>query len=75
MSITFAFAFAAFVASAVFLTLIVLFQRGRGLNSLLGGSGGNSLLGAQTPTALTWMTAGAFGLFLCLAIALNLMSR
>lgn len=66
-----------FVLVSMILILLVLIQKGRGggLASAFGGGGGNSAFGAKTGDVLTWVTSVAFGIFLLLAIILNLMSR
>ena len=61
-----------FVLSAILLLGLVMLQVGRTAHSLFGGPSG--LLGGKTPQALTWVTAGAFTLFLALAVTLNLMA-
>jgi preprotein translocase subunit SecG len=66
-----------FLFICVVLTLLVLIQKGRGggLSSAFGGGGGgNTAFGAKTGDVLTWATSIVFGLFILLAIALNLMS-
>ena len=75
MSLAFTLLVVLLVAAASFLVLLVLAQRGRGMGFLLGGSSGHGLLGSQAPAVITWVTAGAFALFLCLVIVLNLMAR
>jgi len=65
-----------FILICLFLILVVLIQKGRGggLASAFGGSGGNTAFGAKTGDVLTWVTSVVFGVFLLLAIALNLMA-
>src|SRR5438093_13607305 len=67
---------ALFVLICGFMILLVLIQKGRGggLVSAFGGSGGNTAFGAKTGDVLTWATSIIFGIFLLLAIILNLMS-
>ena len=73
MSIATGIAVAALVVVALALLLLVLMQKGRGTTFLLGGHGGHTVLGAKTAEALTWVTAGTFGVFLVLAALLNRM--
>ncbi len=65
-----------FLVLCVVLVLIVLIQKGRGggISSAFGGSGGNTAFGAKTGDVLTWATSIIFGLFMLLAIALNLIA-
>lgn len=67
-----------FIIIAVAMILIILVQRpqGGGLAGAFGGAGGGgteSVFGGRVGDALTYMTVGAFGIYLVLAIALNLM--
>ena len=66
-----------FIVVCVFLILLILIQKGRGggLASAFGGAGGNTAFGAKTGDVLTWATSIVFGVFLLLAIALNLLSE
>src|SRR2546421_650163 len=66
-----------FIIVSIFLILIVLIQKGRGggLASAFGGGGGNTALGSKTGDVLTWATSIIFGVFLLLAVILNLMTR
>ena len=66
-----------FVLVCLFLILLVLIQKGRGggLASAFGGAGGNTAFGAKTGDVLTWATSIVFGIFLLLAVILNLMSK
>lgn len=65
-----------FIFICVVLILIVLIQKGRGggLSSAFGGAGGNTAFGSKTGDVLTWATSIIFGIFLLLAIALNLLA-
>src|SRR5213075_3602531 len=65
-----------FVIICVFLMLLVLIQKGRGggLASAFGGAGGNTAFGSKTGDVLTWATSVVFGIFLLLAVALNLLA-
>ncbi len=65
-----------FIIVCLFLIMVILIQKGRGggLASAFGGSGGNTAFGSKTGDVLTWVTSVVFGLFLLLAIALNLIS-
>src|SRR3982750_4225937 len=63
-----------FLVICMFLMLLVLIQKGRGggLASAFGGSGGNTAFGSKTGDVLTWATSVVFGVFILLAVALNL---
>jgi preprotein translocase subunit SecG len=76
-SITFYTLIVLFITVCVFLVLLVLIQKGRGggLASAFGGMGGNTAFGAKTGDVLTWATSVVFGVFLLLAIILNLMAN
>ena len=68
---------ALFLFICAILVLLVLIQKGRGggLSSAFGGGGGGSTaFGAKTGDVLTWATSIVFGLFIALAIVLNLLS-
>src|SRR6476661_3053333 len=64
------------IVVCIFLMLLVLIQKGRGggLSSAFGGSGGNTAFGSKTGDVLTWATSILFGVFLLLAVALNLIA-
>lgn len=65
-----------FLVLCIFLVLLILIQKGRGggLTSAFGGAGGHTAFGAKTGDVLTWATSIVFGLFLVMAIALNLLA-
>ncbi|HEY8746900.1 MAG TPA: preprotein translocase subunit SecG [Tepidisphaeraceae bacterium] len=67
-----------FMLTALILILLVLIQKGRGggLSSAFGGGGGgSSAFGAKTGDMLTWGTSVIFGVFMLLAIGLNLVAN
>lgn len=66
-----------FLVLSLFLILLVLIQKGRGggLSAAFGGVGGNTAFGAKTGDVLTWATSIVFGVFLLLAIGLNLIAN
>src|SRR6478736_9619659 len=66
-----------FIIVCVFLILLVLIQKGRGggLSSAFGGAGGNTAFGSKTGEVLTWATSIVFGVFIVLAVVLNLVSN
>ncbi|HEX8324903.1 MAG TPA: preprotein translocase subunit SecG [Tepidisphaeraceae bacterium] len=66
-----------FLVLSLFLVLLVLIQKGRGggLSAAFGGVGGNTAFGAKTGDVLTWATSIVFGVFLLLAIGLNLIGN
>jgi len=65
-----------FLILSLFMVLLVLIQKGRGggLSSAFGGVGGNTAFGSKTGDVLTWATSIVFGVFLLLAIGLNLLA-
>lgn len=64
-----------FIFVSLVLILLVLVQKGRGggLSSAFGGTGANTAFGAKTGDVLTWATSVVFGVFLFLAVVLNMM--
>src|SRR5678815_2354626 len=72
----FYFTIALFIIVCVFMVLLILIQKGRGggLASAFGGAGGNTAFGSKTGDVLTWATSIVFGIFLLLAVALNLLA-
>ncbi|MBV8781359.1 MAG: preprotein translocase subunit SecG [Phycisphaerae bacterium] len=66
-----------FVIVCVFLVLLILIQKGRGggLASAFGGAGGQTAFGSKTGDVLTWATSVVFGIFLVLAVVLNLIAN
>ena len=66
---------ALFVLVSVLLTLVVFIQKGRGGGLIFGSSGGHTVLGTRAPEALFWFTAALFGVFLGLAVVLNVAAQ
>jgi preprotein translocase subunit SecG len=66
-----------FILVCLFMILLILIQKGRGggLASAFGGAGGNTAFGSKTGDVLTWATSVVFGVFLLLAVALNLFAN
>jgi preprotein translocase subunit SecG len=67
-----------FILISVLLILIVLIQKGRGgglASAFGGGGGGNTAFGSKTGDVLTWATSIIFGVFLVIAVILNLLTR
>lgn len=67
-----------FILVCVFLMLLILIQKGRGgglAGAFGGGGGGQSAFGSKTGDVLTWATSIVFGVFLLLAILLNLVAN
>ena len=69
--------FVLFMIVCLFLILLVLIQKGRGggLSSAFGGAGGNTAFGSKTGDVLTWATSIVFGVFMLLAVGLNLIAN
>lgn len=66
---------ASFGLVSLLLILVVLIQKGRGgglASAFGGGSGTATAFGSKTGDVLTWATSVIFGVFLLLAIGLNL---
>jgi preprotein translocase subunit SecG len=65
-----------FIIVCTFLMLVILIQKGRGggLASAFGGAGGNTAFGSKTGDVLTWATSIIFGIFIALAVVLNLLA-
>lgn len=66
-----------FILVCVILILLILIQKGRGggLASAFSGGGGNTAFGSKTGDVLTWATSVVFGVFILLAVALNLIAN
>ena len=66
-----------FVFVCLILTMLVLIQKGRGggLANAFGGGGGHTPFGTKTGDVLTWATSIIFGIFILLAIVLNLIAN
>src|ERR1043165_3526765 len=77
MSFMFYLTMTLFVIVCVFLILLILIQKGRGggLASAFGGAGGNTAFGSKTGDVLTWATSIIFGIFIALAVILNLLAE
>ncbi len=77
MNFLFWFTLVLFVLLSIVLILLILIQKGRGggLASAFGGAGGNTAFGSKTGDVLTWATSVVFGVFLLLAIGLNLLAN
>lgn len=77
MDFLFYLTIALFILVCLFMILLILIQKGRGggLASAFGGAGGNTAFGSKTGDVLTWATSVVFGVFLVLAVALNLFAN
>src|SRR5918997_1367759 len=77
LSFTFYTCLVLFILVCLILILLILIQKGRGggLASAFGGAGGNTAFGSKTGDVLTWATSVVFGVFLVLAVALNLFAN
>ena len=78
MNVAFYTVMAIFIFVCFILTLLNLIQKGRGgglSGAFGGGGGGNTAFGAKTGDVLTWTTSIVFGIFLLLAIVLNLIAN
>jgi preprotein translocase subunit SecG len=77
MSFLFYLTIVLFITVCLFMILLILIQKGRGggLASAFGGAGGNTAFGSKTGDVLTWATSVVFGVFLVLAVALNLFAN
>src|SRR6478736_507112 len=66
-----------FIIVSFLLILLVLIQKGRGggLSGAFGGAGGNTAFGSKTGDVLTWTTSVVFGIFIVLAIGMNLLAN
>lgn len=76
LNFSFYLTMAIFCVVCTFMILLVLIQKGRGggLTGAFGGAGANTAFGSKTGDVLTWATSIVFGVFLILAVALNLMA-
>jgi preprotein translocase subunit SecG len=77
MNFMFWFLYVLLFVMCLFMILMVLIQKGRGggLSSAFSGGGGNTAFGSKTGDVLTWATSIAFGIFMLLAIGLNLVAN
>jgi preprotein translocase subunit SecG len=66
-----------FILVCAILIMLILIQKGRGggLASAFGGAGGQTAFGSKTGDVLTWATSVIFGIFVVLAVLLNLVSN
>lgn len=77
MNIWFTVLLVFFLIVCLFMSGLILIQRGRGggLASAFGGAGGNTAFGAKTGDVLTWTTAVVFVVFMLMTIGLNVMAE
>jgi preprotein translocase subunit SecG len=77
MTILYYFLTTLFLIVCVLMILLILIQKGRGggLSGAFGGGGGNTAFGSKTGDVLTWATSVVFGVFILLAIFLNLVAN
>lgn len=76
MDILYYFLTTLFLIVCLFMVLVILIQKGRGggISGAFGGGGGNTAFGSKTGDVLTWATSVVFGIFLLLAVLLNLVA-
>jgi protein translocase SecG subunit len=75
LNIAFWTIFVLFIVLSVMLTLLVLVQKSKGGGLVGAVSGAKSLIGSGAPQVVTWLTTAAFGLFILLAVTLNLLAN
>ena len=67
-----------FLFICIFLILLILIQKGRGgglSGAFGGGGGGTTAFGTKTGDVLTWTTSIVFGIFIFLAVMLNIVTN
>ena len=69
--------FVLLTASCLLLILLVLAQkaRGGGVIGAMSGSGGDTAFGPKAVQVITWITSIMFGIFMLLAVVMNLISN